>query len=278
MNKKNKLISKTIFIVQIIIIILIIYCVINIFMWHVNNKSNEKIDDEISELITIEKEEPNSIFVENTEKEDTIENIEQQNSSDINSNDIYKIDFQKLKQINKNTVGYLKVNGTNIEYVVVQGKDNEYYLTHNFKNEKNSAGWIYADYNNQVDGNDKNLVIYGHNRRNGTMFSSLKNILNEDWYNNSENRKIIFVNENEQFIYEVFSIYQIKAEEYYTRTHFETEEEWNDFINIISSRTIKDFGINVNKDDKILTLSTCSNNNSYRIVLHAVKSKDNKRN
>ena len=56
------------------------------------------------------------------------------------------IDFKKLKEINADTVAYIKVNGTNIDYVVVRGKDNSYYLNHNFEKKYNIAGWIFADY------------------------------------------------------------------------------------------------------------------------------------
>ena len=290
MNKKKSKILKFIFVIQVVIIVLIIYCFINIMKWVLDNKLNNEINNELAELITVEKSEEvngganDNIEALKNEEKDFFPGVEAENqeaesysnsnanmNSNSDSNVSYKVDFEKIKEINSDAVGFLKVNGTNVEYIVVQGKDNEYYLTHNLKKEKNKAGWIYVDYKNQIDGNDKNLVIYGHNRRNGTMFSSLKNVLNKEWYNKEENRKIIFLNEEEQFVYEVFSIYQIKVEDYYAKTNFKTEEEWMEFINKIKARSIKDFGISVGKEDNILTLSTCSNNNAYRIVLHAVK-------
>ena len=132
------------------------------------------------------------------------------------------------------------------------------------------AGWIFADYKNKVDGTDKNLVIYGHNMRDDSMFGSLKNILNDDWHNEEENKYVTFVAENDNSIYEVFSVYQVADEDYYITTDFK-DNEFNDFIKTIKSRSKFDFGVDVNENDNILTLSTCANNNKYRVVLHAKK-------
>jgi len=221
--------------------ILLVISFIEIIKWYKENKRNQKIQEKISEAVIINEEET-------------------------------LIDFNKLKEINKDTVGWLKVNGTDIEYVVVKANDNSYYLDHNVENEYNKAGWIFADYKNKLDGTDKNIVIYGHNRRDGSMFASLKNILKEEWYSNPENRKIIFITENEASIYEVFSIYQIEAEDYYITTDFKNEE-FLEYIQTVKNRSIKDFNIQVSGEDNLLTLSTCGNDNDYRVVLHARKVK-----
>ena len=211
-----------------------------------NNQNNKKISDEIAEFVTVDE-----------TKEDNEEK--------------YVVDFEKLKEKNSDIVAWLKVNGTNIETTVVKTTNNDYYLTHNFNKEYNSAGWIFADYKNKVDGTDKNLVIYGHNMRNNSMFGSLKWVINEDWYNNEDNKYITLITENETQVYEVFSVYQIEKEDYYIQTNFNTEKEFNTFAQTIKKRSKKDFNVDVNKEDNILTLSTCANNNKYRVVLHAKK-------
>lgn len=245
-EKTNKnLISN---IILILFIILFIFSSFKIIMWILNNRENKKIAEEISQAIIIDE--------ENKEEKDK-----------------YKVDFQALKDKNFDTVGFLKVNGTNIEYTVVKGANNSYYLKHNFNKESNSAGWIFADYKNKVDGTDKNLVIYGHNMRDDSMFGSLKNILNDDWHNEEENKYVTFVTENDNSIYEVFSVYQVANEDYYITTDFK-DNEFNDFIKTIKSRSKFDFDVDVNENDNILTLSTCANNNKYRVVLHAKKIKN----
>ena len=137
-----------------------------------NNQNNKKISDEISKFITLDE-----------TKED--------------NEGKYVIDFEKLKEKNSDVVAWLKVNGTNIETTVVKTTNNDYYLTHNFNKEYNSAGWIFADYKNKVDGTDKNLVIYGHNMRDNSMFGSLKWVINEDWYNNEDNMHEILTDEEQ---------------------------------------------------------------------------------
>ena len=225
---------------------LLIYSGTKIVIWYMNNQNNKKISDEIAEFVTVDE-----------TKEDDEEK--------------YVVDFEKLKEKNSDIVAWLKVKGTNIETTVVKSTNNDYYLTHNFNKEYNSAGWIFADYKNKVDGTDKNLVIYGHNMRDDSMFGSLKWVINEDWYNNEDNKYITLITENETQVYEVFSVYQIEKEDYYIQTNFNTEKEFSTFAQTIKKRSKKDFNVDVNENDNILTLSTCANNNKYRVVLHAKK-------
>ncbi len=234
-SRKNVIIN----LLSIIFLILLLISSIEIIKWYKENRKNQKVQEKISEAIIINEEET-------------------------------LIDFNKLKEINKDTVGWIKVNGTDIEYAVVKKNNNSYYLDHNFENEYNKAGWIFADYKNKLDGTDKNIVIYGHNRRDGSMFSSLKNILKEEWYSKEENRKITFITEKENSVYEVFSIYEIEAEDYYITTNF-ADGEILSYIQTVKKRSIKDFDVEVSKEDNILTLSTCGNDNDYRVVLHAKK-------
>ena len=243
-NKKKT--NIPIIILMIFFIILLFFSGTKIVIWYMNNQNNKKISDEIAEFVTVDE-----------TKEDDEEK--------------YVVDFEKLKEKNSDIVAWLKVNGTNIETTVVKSTNNDYYLTHNFNKEYNSAGWIFADYKNKVDGTDKNIVIYGHNMRDDSMFGSLKNILNSDWYDNEENTNITLYTENEKCIYKVFSIYKIESEDYYITTEFENDKKFEQFVNTIKKRSIKEFDIDVSESDNILTLSTCANNNKYRVVLHAKK-------
>lgn len=244
---KQKLISTIYVIILLTFVLMFIISAVNIVKWYLGNKENEKIKQEISQSITIKE-------------------------NEANIQDKYIVNFEELKQKNPDTVGWLKVNGTDIEYTVVQTNNNEYYLTHNFEKKYNKSGWIFADYKNKVDGTDQNLVIYGHNIRDNSMFGTLRNVIKEEWYSNSENHQVILITENEKAIYEVFSVYQKENEDYYIQTNFSTEAQFTELINTIKQRSVKDFNVEVTSEDNILTLSTCANNNDYRIVLHAKKS------
>lgn len=87
--------------------------------------------------------------------------------------------FKKLLEINPDTVGYIKIDGTLVDYPVVKGTDNDYYLTHDFYKNESRSGTVMMDYRNKVtaDGHSGNLVLYGHNMAVGTFFAPL----NEYW-------------------------------------------------------------------------------------------------
>lgn len=239
-NKKIVVLS----IIRIIFLIALVVSIIYIIKWYIDIKQNEMLEEKVSEAIVIENE----------------KSLDEE----------YKIDFEELKEINEQLVGWLKVKGTNIEYAVVQAKDNNYYLKRNLEKQYNVGGWIFADYKNKLDGTDKNIVIYGHNMKDNSMFGSLRNILNEEWYINDENYIINFITEQEEHKYQVFSVYQIESEDYYINTEFK-KNEFEEFIDTLKNRSINDFNIDVSAEDSILTLSTCSDNNKYRVVLHAKK-------
>ena len=183
------------------------------------------------------------------------------------------IDFDSLKNMNSDTVSYIKVNGTDIGYIVLKSDNNTYYLTHNFNKEYSVAGWIFADYRNKLDGTDKNIVIYGHNMRNGSMFGTLKNILNSSWYLDNNNYIIDYYSPDGKVEYEVFSIYTIEPEEYYINVDFSSDEEYDYFLKTIKARSIYNFNVSLSTEDDILTLSSCTTTGGNRIVLHAKKVK-----
>ena len=256
MNRKNKHLNqkeettfkKIIFILLLLVfIILFIVSGIKIINYLKDANTTNKIIDEISNDIKIEK-------VDNDE-----ENLK------------YNIDFASLKEKNPDTVGFIKVNGTDIEHIVVKAKNNDYYLHHDFEKNENIAGWIFADYNNKLDGTDKNIIIYGHNMKNNSMFGTLRNILNEDWKEKQENRYVTFITENEEAIYEVFSVYEIEAEDYYMKTDFRNDSTYGNFLTKLKQRSKFDFNVDLENTSQIITLSTCGNSSNYRIILHAAK-------
>lgn len=180
-----------------------------------------------------------------------------------------------LKQSNNDTVGWLTVKGTNVNYPVVQSSNNSYYLNHDFTKKVNSMGWIFMDYRNNKTDLSKNTIIYGHNvsQTSKIMFGSLKNTLEDKWYNNDQNLTIVFNTEKSDMNWKVFSVYKITNTNDYLYTDFDSDDEFLDFVDMIKKRSIYDFKTEVNKDDKILTLSTCQNNGTYRLVVHAVLKK-----
>lgn len=85
-----------------------------------------------------------------------------------------KIDFDGLRAINKDIVAWIQIPGIGVDYPVVQGKDNNHYLHYTFDGKENKAGSIFLDYRNRADFKDSKVILYGHNMKDGSMFSNLK--------------------------------------------------------------------------------------------------------
>ncbi len=179
------------------------------------------------------------------------------------------IDFKRLKSINKDTVGYLEVLGVDIKYVVVKGKNNKYYLNHNFYKEYSGTGWVFMDYRNKLDGNDKNIIIYAHNMKDNSMFGKLRNTLYKEWRSNEENLIIKLYRIDGLHLYKVFSTYIVESEEFYIKTNFNSDIDYSNFLNTIIKRSNYDYHEYLNTNYNILTLSTCYKNTTKRVVLHA---------
>ena len=84
------------------------------------------------------------------------------------------IDFDGLREVNEDIVAWIQIPGIGVDYPVVQGRDNEHYLHYTFDGKANKAGSIFLDYRNRADFTDRRVILYGHNMKDGSMFSNLK--------------------------------------------------------------------------------------------------------
>ena len=182
-----------------------------------------------------------------------------------------KNDMAALLEMNEDTVGWLKVNNTNVDYPVVQAEDNDYYLKKNFNRKNDASGWIFMDYRANATDLSQNTIIFGHNMYySGVMFGTLYKTKYPNWYTKEENQIIEFDTLYENHKWQIFSIYTVPSTNDYLIANFSTDEKYQDFINLITKRSIYTFNTPVSVNDKILTLSTCSNNGTKRLVIHAV--------
>ncbi len=182
---------------------------------------------------------------------------------------IAEYDFDKLKEINTDIVGFIEVDNTNISYPVVKSSDNSYYLNHSYKKEKNNIGSIFLDYRNDLDNLSKNNIIYGHGRLDNTMFGSLNNLLDSSNLDSKESYYITLSTPKSIMTFKIFSVYTIPKEGYYIKTYFSSNKYFKEFLETIMKRSIYNFNTDVNTNDKILTLSTCKDNFGKRVVVHA---------
>ncbi|WP_213510806.1 class B sortase [Paenibacillus macerans] len=164
--------------------------------------------------------------------------------------------FHGLLALNADTAGWIEIKDTNISYPVVQGEDNDYYLKHDFKGERSKAGSIFMDFRNQLgEAPDKNIVLYGHRMKDGTMFAGLRDYLERDFFD--EHRVFRFETLYEEYEVEVFAVYRTTTSFNYIRTSFADDREFLNFVDEIKERSIYKTDADIGENDVILTLSTC---------------------
>ena len=265
-RKKRKIKWKNVFLALFVLICLVGLgtSLFNIIKWKIEAKTtNNQIETAQKVVKPVEIIDNNKIEIIEQEKvplDDPYWEYVQMNLIDV--------DFNDLKNINPSTIGWIQVNGTNINYPFVQTNDNKYYLNHSFNKSKNSAGWVFMDYRNNISVLDKNTIIYAHGRLDNTMFGSLKNILTSGWLNNKNNYIVKLSTEYENNLWQVFSVYKIKTTNDYLQISFISNESFLEFTDKLIKRSDFNFNTKVNENDKILTLSTCYNEKE-KVVLHA---------
>lgn len=160
-----------------------------------------------------------------------------------------KIDWNVLNSINKDIIGWIEIPNTNINYPILKD-ENLYYLNHNFERKKNKNGSIFI--RNQDFNTDKEIEIYGHNMKNGTMFANLSKFMNEDFF--EKNSKIYIYTKEKTFEGNIFAIYSKSVNE---------EKNSIKSLNLFEKfEYYKKQSINLRKTedctDKIIKLVTCS--------------------
>lgn len=265
MRLKTKVMLQRVILVFILIgsILLFTWAFYKIWGW---NQDNQKIKKQTSDIAKIIKKEEVK-----TDDEKTLINppsTKEDDYWDYIKLPFASVDFTDLLNKNADTVAFLEVMGTNINYPVVQTNNNSYYLTHAYDKSKNEAGWVFLDYRNDIDKLDQNTIIYAHGRWDTTMFGSLKNILKNNWYENTENYVVKLSTPQYNSLWQVFSVYQIPTETYYLTSNFGSSSEYLKFLNQLEKRSAYKFRASLTTEDKILTLSTCLND-KVKVVLHA---------
>lgn len=235
---------------------------------------NDKLTDILDNYDIEESQDENDIeYIDTEENEEQNNNTTTKNTAPSPYYTKYNQIFDELSGINNETVGWLTVNNTKVNYPVVQHTDNDFYLKKDFNKNKNSYGWIFMDYRNNIYNLSNNTIIWGHNSRTGLMFGTLRYVTNESWYKNPDNQIITFNTKVKNMKWKIFSIYKIPVTNDYLYANFGNLDEFQNFLDMIRGRSMYDFGVNVTKEDHILTLSTCgtsTTNSTTRLVIHAV--------
>ena len=248
-NKKNKIIA---IIATIILICSISYITISKYI----NYRKQKEQQEILNKIKINEEE---ITEETTER---------------------MLKLKELQKENSDIVGWLEIERTGINYPVLQTNNNDYYLTHTYKKENSKNGSIFLDKDYNFSIPSSNLLIYGHNNKNGKMFEELLNYENEEYYKKHPN--IRFTTEKWDSTFEIIAVFKSRVYykdetnvfRYYYFINAENEEEYNYYIEQCKKASLYNIGTSAKYGDQLLTLSTCdysTANGRFAVVARKIK-------
>lgn len=184
----------------------------------------------------------------------------------------FKVDFDVLKKINPDTVAWIRFDEPSvINYPVVHGTDNETYLKKTFQANDNKLGTLFVDKDNTGTFKDKNTFIYGHNMKNKTMFAKLMEYKEKSFWEKYP-YFYIYTPDGQEHVYKIYSAGIVKdTSESYIKA-YNTDEEFEQYIALTKEASLYDTGVEVTKDSKIVSLSTCTNvRDDERFLVHGVE-------
>jgi sortase B len=224
MNKKR---------VIIIICLVIIFLLLSLFIYH------QKVESSFDKFIL---------------KDELVENV--------NTNDIYEENITKLQEEyqNKDIVGTLEILDTEFKVPILQSNDNKYYLKHLPNKEYSIMGSIFLDYRVNINYSPK-LLIYGHNSSIYKMpFDILENYYDLDYLNN--HKYVLLKTKEKVRKYEIFSLYIATTDYRYMDLNF-NKDSYSEHLKYLKNESMFQIDTNVNSNDNILILQTCSTHKDY---------------
>jgi sortase B len=177
------------------------------------------------------------------------------------------IDFERLRQINAESVGWIYIPDTNISYPLMRGEDNEKYLVRAYDDSYSGGGSIFLDYRNAADLSDRHSIIYGHNMQDDSMFGQLSEFSRQDYVD--AHPYVYLLTQDRTLKYRIFSVYITSADYNSYELDFSGDEDYAGYLTQLESYSWLDTGHTPDADDPAITLSTCVNDKSRRRVIHA---------
>ena len=166
------------------------------------------------------------------------------------------VDFDGLKSVNSDVIGWIYVPDTEINYPIVHTSDNDYYLDHLVDRTQNPAGAIFLDTRNPSDFSDLHSIIYGHHMKNGSMFAALKGYKKQDFFDGHKTGYLI--TQDAAYSIDFFAGHVANVEENAWQLDFDSAEDFSNWIKSLKDISAFKSDIEPQYGDRIFTLSTCS--------------------
>ncbi len=167
-----------------------------------------------------------------------------------------KTDLHALREVNSDVTGWISIPETEVSYPVLQTDNNKYYLNRTWDKDKNTVGGIFMECGNPSDMSSFNTIIYGHKMRNESMFGSLKNYAEAEYW--QKHPYVYVVSDNGVYRYDIFAAFESGTKEVIYRLNIKRETQKEELIAFCLDNSVIDTGIVPKADDRLLTLSTCT--------------------
>lgn len=175
--------------------------------------------------------------------------------------DVPNIDFDALKSVSDDIVGWIYVPGTKVNYVVAQGETNDTYLRHLPNGEYSENGTIFMDMDGTAPGMvDQQTTLYGHHMNDGAMFEPIDASMDQDVFDTFE--KVYYITPEATYVLEPMFTMQVQDDYVEARqANFESEKAFTQYLQAslaLAKASAKDAAEQVEEADKVLTLVTCA--------------------
>ncbi|WP_018752960.1 class B sortase [Paenibacillus sanguinis] len=176
------------------------------------------------------------------------------------------IDFEQLRLVNPDVTAWITAEESVIDYPVVQGADNEYYLNHLFTRAPNKLGSLFVDYRTPGDFTARNTIIYGHNMKDGSMFSSLTKYKDQEYFETHPTMKLY--TPDGAYTIELFAGIVADGDYEFIRYQFTDNEDFMSYTAALREESTFQAEVEIEANDRIVALCTCSyefNNARYAL-------------
>ncbi len=229
---------------------------IYIIKYTVTSESEKKTFEDLFELVTVDEQ---TVSTNNGNTENTPQTP------------LSNVDIDKLRSLNKDSMGWINIPGTAINYPVMHTPYKpQKYLHLDFYQKQSKSGVPFMDDNQTYD--NKNVFIYGHNMKNGTMFWDLRKFKNREFLKN--NNQIYLKTSQGIDVYRIYAVIvtDVNSALYNYRGSI-SEAGFDNMMQYIDKNAYAKYGDAPNYSDKFLTLSTCGAKDDDRLLVVAVRQK-----
>ena len=166
------------------------------------------------------------------------------------------VDFTLLNERLPGVIGWLQMGDTALSHPIMQWTDNDFFLYHLPDGTRNRNGAVFLDYRNSYDFTDRNTLIYGHMTRSDSMFGLLRYFRYQDFF--EANQTMYIYTPYRDYRLYIFTAYLVDSGFEAPTKHFDTDEEFMEYVADITARSFFESSVVVEPGDRIVSLCTCA--------------------